>query len=206
MARAAKALTREDQDNRREQILDEAIRIVGERGFFGFTVQELAQRCGISNAGLLYHFGTKDQLLLAMLSEFEQREAVALGPLIALAQEAAKGEAPAAALADLLRTMVARGSTQPEIGRLCMILASESLDASHPAHASFRKREAGVLDLFAQLVAPYTDNPRSKARQLLALMDGLAQQWVREDQAFDIRAEWDRAIAVVLPALDITPR
>jgi len=34
-------------------------------------------------------------------------------------------------------------------------------------------------------------------------MDGLGQQWTREEQAFDIRDEWDRAIATVVPALNI---
>jgi AcrR family transcriptional regulator len=202
MARAAGPASRDDQDSRRAQILDEAIRIVGERGYYGFTVQELAQRCGVSNAGLLYHFSTKDILLLAMLEEFERRERAAIAPLAALAKQAPSP----AALADLLRTMVARSATQPELGRLCMVLASESLDPSHPAHAAFRAREAAVLALFTRLVSPYVTEPRSTARQLFALLDGLGQQWVREDQAFDIQAEWDRAMASLIPALDLPRR
>jgi AcrR family transcriptional regulator len=193
---------RDNPEIRREQILDEAIRIVGERGYYGFTVQELAQRCGLSNAGLLYHFGSKDQLLLEMLQEFERRETEVLTPLTALAaREAAPSESSGKALLDLLRTMVLRASTQPEMGRLYMVLQSETLDPAHPAHEGFRGREAITLNLFAKLVAPYVAEPRSSARQLLALMDGLAQQWVREDQGFDLIDEWDRALATVLPKL-----
>ncbi len=188
---------------RREQILEEAIRIVGERGYYGFTVQDLAQRCGISNAGLLYHFGSKDQLLLAMLDVFERRETAAIAPLAALAAgEVGSRKKSAKPLLNLLRTMVARASTQPEIGRLYMALQSETLDPSHPAHQSFRAREAAVLDLFAKVVSPYVAEPHSTARQLLALMDGLGQQWVREDESFDLVAEWNRAVATVLPRLN----
>jgi AcrR family transcriptional regulator len=192
---------------RREQILDEAIRIVGERGYYGFTVQDLAQRCGISNAGLLYHFGSKDQLLLCMLQEFERRETEAISPLAALAEEELRRGEGSAALLHLLRTMVARASTQPQIGRLYMALQAETLDPSHPAHQSFRARETAVLDLFARLIAPYATDPRSAARQLLALMDGLAQQWVRANESFGLAGEWDKALRTVLPrlALPATP-
>lgn len=201
MPRPARNRSPADGEMRREQILDEAIRIVGERGYYGFTVQELAQRCGISNAGLLYHFASKDQLLLCMLQEFERRETEAIGPLVALAdEELGRGEG-SAALLGLLRTMVARASTQPQIGRLYMTLQAETLDPSHPAHQSFREREAAVLDMFARLITPYVTEPRSAARRLLALMDGLGQQWVREDESFDLATEWDRAVQTVLPQL-----
>jgi hypothetical protein len=49
------------------------------------------------------------------------------------------------------------------------------------------------------LVAPHVAEPRSTARQIHALMDGLSLQWLREKQAFDLVAEWDRAIAMLLP-------
>lgn len=202
MAREARGRSREDQDARREQIIDEAIRIVGERGFYGFTVQDLAQRCGVSNAGLLYHFKTKDQLLVCMLQEFETRETAAIAPLVDLAgQTLGSSKKSAAAVQDLLRTMVARASTHPEMGRLYMVLQSETLDPAHPAYESFRAREAKTLELFAKVAAPFSEDPPTAARQLLALMDGLSQQWVRSSQGFDLVAEWDRAVATVLPAL-----
>lgn len=201
MVSTARTRSRDDAEVRREQILDEAIRIVGERGYFGFTVQELAQRCGISNAGLLYHFRSKDQLLLCMLQTFERREIEVMTPLANLAEQRLGGQGGAAALLDLLRMMVTRASTRPEMGRLYMVLRSETLDPQHPAHESFRAWETATLDLFTKLVAPYVQEPRSTARQLVALMDGISLQWVRANQAFDMTAEFERAIAAVLPGL-----
>jgi AcrR family transcriptional regulator len=194
--------TRENPEVRRAQILDEAILIVGERGYHGFTIQELAQRCGVSNAGLLYHFPSKDQLFLAMLQAYEKREAIAMAPVVDRARRGLEHNADSAVdVLDMFRTMVARGATQPHIGRLYMILQSETLDPSHPAHASFRARESAVLALFETLMSPFADSPKATARQLLALMDGLALQWLRGGQSFDIVAEWDRAIGILVPRL-----
>ncbi len=202
MARAPRTQSREDQDLRRDQILEESIRIVGERGYYGFTVQELAQRCGISNAGLLYHFGSKDQLLLEMLQEFERREGAAIAELAKHAErEDKRGGLSAPALLDLLRTMALRGTTQREIGRLHLVLQSETLDPGHPAHALYKKRQAKMLAFFANLISPHVDTPRSTARLLVAIMDGLALQWVREEAGFNFVTEWDRAILTLLPRL-----
>lgn len=200
MTKIARIRRRDEPEVRREQILDEAMRIIGQRGYYGFTVQELAQRCGLSNAGLLYHFGSKDQLLVALVQELEGREAAVMAPLVAAAElEQERGDASAPALREVLRTMVARGSAEPELGRLYTVLLAESLDQAHPAYQSFRAREATVLSLFTRLLAPYVAEPRSTARQMIALIQGLGQQWLRADQTFDILAEWDRAVGTLLP-------
>jgi AcrR family transcriptional regulator len=59
---------------RRNQILDETLRIVGQRGYHGFGISELAARCGLSKPGVLHHFGTKEQLLIALLEDCETKE------------------------------------------------------------------------------------------------------------------------------------
>ncbi|HTV96207.1 MAG TPA: TetR/AcrR family transcriptional regulator [Steroidobacteraceae bacterium] len=203
MPRPPRSRRRDDPEVRREQIIDQAIRIIGQRGYYGFTIQELAQRCGLSNAGLLYHFGTKDQIFLAVMQELERREIEVIAPLAAAAER--QGELSTAGLkaafAELLHTMLARGVNRPELSRFHAILQSESLDKHHPGHESFRLQESRVLRLFAKLVAPHAPDPRSTARQLLALMQGLALQWLREDQGFDLIAEWDKAIATVVPRI-----
>jgi hypothetical protein len=141
-------------------------------------------------------------LLIEMLRAYERRETAAMAPLAALAQDAAsQGTRSPEAFLELLRTMVTRASTHPELGRLFLVLRSEALDPSHPAHAAFRARQAEVLDLFTKLAAPYAANPRRAGRQLAALMDGLAYQWAQDDQHFDIVEEWDEAVRTLLPHL-----
>ena len=199
MVREARIRTRDNPEIRREKIIDEAIRIIGQRGYHGFKIQELAERCGLSNAGLLYHFPSKDQLFVAVVQQMEQREIAVVAPFVARIEQEGRSGARLTAIIDFLHALVSRGSTQPELAQLYAVLQSESLDKEHPAHDSFRVREAAVLDLYTKLVTPYVAEPRSTARQLLALLDGLRLQWLREDQSFDAVAEWVRGITILVP-------
>lgn len=198
---ASSPRTREDPELRRAKILDEGIRVIGERGYYGFTVQEMAQRCGLSNGGLLHHFPSKDHLLLAVLAEIEAREAAAMAPLVDAAARAPHGDQAKAAVRELLITLVARASAEPQITRFLAELTLESLDPAHPAHEWGQSREAVILDLFVTLIGPYVDQPLSTARLMLSVIEGLGLQWLRANQAFDVLAEWEGALAKLLPEL-----
>ena len=193
--------TRDLPEVRRAKILEQAIRILGRRGYHGFTVQELAEQCGLSNAGLLYHFPSKEQIFIAVVQELERREIEALAPFMAAVERHERTSRSLPAVIDLLHAMIARSSTEPELVRLYAVLQSESLDKAHPAHDSFRKREERTLALFARLVSPYVPRPHSTARQLLALVDGLRLQWLRAVESFDPTAEWVDAMTALVPAL-----
>jgi hypothetical protein len=108
---------------------------------------------------------------------------------------------PLTAVIDLLHALFAHENALPELAQLYTVLQAESLDAAHPAHESFRAREASVLDLFTRLIGPYVVDPRSTARQMLALREGLRLQWLRADRSFDPLAEWIRAVTVLVPKL-----
>lgn len=58
---------RMDPDERLTQIVDTASELLSLKGYFGFSVGELAQRCGLSNAGLIHHIGTKQRVLHMVL-------------------------------------------------------------------------------------------------------------------------------------------
>jgi AcrR family transcriptional regulator len=53
----------------RERILEEAARLFVSRGYTGISMREIADACGISKAGLYYHFQDKEQLFLEILKE-----------------------------------------------------------------------------------------------------------------------------------------
>ncbi|MBO3749189.1 TetR/AcrR family transcriptional regulator [Streptosporangiaceae bacterium NEAU-GS5] len=178
---------RKPTGERRRQILDEAIRIVGRRGYYGFSVQEVAESCGLTVAGVLHHFGTKEKLLIALLEDRDRRDA-----------EAVRGGRPPGDPIEVLHDIVVRNSTQPELIRLYTVLRSEALYQEHPAYDYFRTRDQRALDWFAQLAAGRGGDPRSTARQLLALMGGLEEQWLRFPGEVDLVAEWDRAVTRIL--------
>lgn len=187
---------------RRALILEEAIRTISERGYFGFRIQDLAQRCGLTNGGVLYHFATKEELLLAVLDERERREVLAVREATGI-DPLERGDTPLSLseVKSVLRAIVARGADQPEIVRLLHVLNAEALHEGHPAHHYFVNREARVLSAFADMIRPFTKTPESMARKILALAYGLEIQWLRSGCTFDLAEEWDRALTDVFAAV-----
>lgn len=192
--------TRDDPAVRRTQILDQAIRVIGERGYFGFTVQDLAKACGLSNAGLLHHFPSKEQLFLAVLQKLEAGEAEFMEPLVAAAQQQAHLGGAVSAMREVVRTIVARSIAQPQLLRFFAALQVESLNPLHPAHDWWRRRERVTTELFAKLLSAHVEEPASAGRQLLAMMDGLCLRWLWADQAFDLLPVVESAFAKLIAA------
>ncbi|MBW8755311.1 MAG: TetR/AcrR family transcriptional regulator [Sphingomonadales bacterium] len=187
---------RERLADRPRRILDEAIGIIGQRGYYGFSIKELAERCGLTVAGVLHHFGSKDRLLIALLKDRDERDAEAVWRRAPA--EAAPAPMGPEDVRRLFHDAVVRNSGQPEIVRLYSMLRTESLYPEHPAHGFFRARDAAALEMFERLVAPHVAEPQSTARQLLALMGGLEELWLRDLERFDLVAEWDLAIAALM--------
>lgn len=183
---------RRPSEERRRQILDEAARLIAQKGYYGFIVRECAERCGLTEPGLLHHFGSKEKLLIAVL---ENRDRVD-SEFIASATGTRPGDERPLSRAEVLKllsTIVAYNSTKPELARLYVILKAEALNATHPAYDYFMTRQEAVLASFAQMLKPHVGDPAASAVELVALMQGLEQEWLRTDQGFDLVAAWDRA-------------
>ena len=193
--------TRVPRAQRRQQIIDEATRIIGQRGYYGFSMQELADSCGLTVAGLLHHVGSKEDLLVALLQARDQRDRDALGGWARSRQDADAGRPALEDSVDALHQVVVRNAGQPELVRLYSMLRAESLYPGHPARDYFKARDEDVLRAFARQFAGLTDHPDSLARQILALMGGLEDQWLRDPAATDLVREWDRAMDTIVTSL-----
>jgi AcrR family transcriptional regulator len=194
----ARTRVREPVEQRRAQILGHAIQAIGERGYYGFTIQDLAERCGLTNAGLLHHYSSKDQVLLAVLYQLEWQESEVMRPLV---DAAMRERTCASATITALRTMVERAAARPDLGRFFAELQAETLSETHPAHDWSRRREQVLLDLFTDLIEPWVDTPDATSRLLLAIVDGLYLRWLRAQRGFDMVAEWEAALLRLVPAL-----
>ncbi|MGM3277938.1 TetR/AcrR family transcriptional regulator [Ralstonia sp. 24A2] len=56
-----------ESSNSRDKILDAAADLMAERGVTQLTIQATADAVGITKAGLIYHFKTRDDLLTALV-------------------------------------------------------------------------------------------------------------------------------------------
>ena len=152
----------------------------------------VADECGVTVPGLLHHVGSKDGLLVAVL---DHRDAADADALIA---ELGPGAPPTGVdLRRLCAALVRRNAGQPEIVRLFAVLEAESLAPGHPAHLYFAARQERTLAMFTALAVGISDRPGSLARQVMALMDGLQIQWLRDPGGTDLVTEWE-AVAATL--------
>ena len=62
-----------DHANPRQRILDAAIRLFARRGYAGTGVREIAREAGVNGAMINYYFGSKPELLKAIMSSFFDR-------------------------------------------------------------------------------------------------------------------------------------
>jgi AcrR family transcriptional regulator len=179
---------------RREQLLDAATTLIAERGYWGLSLQDVADACGITLPGVLHHVGSKDGLLVAVLERRDRLDEAALAGH--LAESAGAGRTPD--LADVCDALVARNARQREIVRLYAVLEAESLTPDHPAHDFFAERQRRTLALMSRWQPPDGD-AEALARHVLAVLDGLQLQWLR-DPELDLLATW-RAVSRQLPGL-----
>jgi AcrR family transcriptional regulator len=67
---AAKTHTRLAPDARREQILETAVRLFGERGYADVSASDVARAAGVTPALVHHYFGPKRDIYLAVLQRF----------------------------------------------------------------------------------------------------------------------------------------
>lgn len=174
--------------------------MIGERGYRGFTIQELARQCGLTNGGLLYHFPSKEDVLTGVLDELERRMTAGI---LAYVNEnvstSVEGLGSREMVLHVLRGIVSQTVTDSEINRLLIMLQVEALDPQHPAHDRIMASNRSMYERITDLFEPLGNEPVRVARQAIAMLNGLYLIWL-EDESFDLMDEWDRAIAKILPA------
>jgi TetR/AcrR family transcriptional regulator, repressor for uid operon len=157
---------------RREQILMAATAIFARRGFHAAAMDEIAREAGIS-PGLIYrHFSSKDDLVVALVEEYER------GELATLAEARARPTLAAA----LERFFAAEGPVEEwrTTAAVTVEVIAEALRNRRIAavvEESDAQIASGLADLIAEAQArgqadPGLD-PRAAAELLIALADGL---------------------------------
>jgi AcrR family transcriptional regulator len=172
--------------------------LIAERGFWGLSMQDVADQCGLTVPGLLHYVGSKAGLLVAVLEHRDVEDARSLRMGLGVGENEVPDEWSADGpkgvdLRQLCAVTVRRNAQQPEIVRLFAVLEVESLSPSHPSHDYFAARQARVVAWFAALAEELTDRPEVLARQIVAMMDGLQVQWLRSPETIDLVAEWELA-------------
>ena len=177
-------------DESRARVLEVALELFAASGFRGTSVAQIAERAGLSQAGLLHHFPSKATLLTAALDYHDDRE----GSLLEI-----DGKPPLGwAAFDALTGLVARNAQRPHAVRLFVTLGAEALDPDHPAHEWIRNHYESLAAWLAAAVEfgrergeMCPDTPVDQlVRLTIAAMDGLQLQWLVSDRKIDMVEEF----------------
>jgi len=164
---------------RREAIVEAATEVFSRAGFEGASIVEIAADVGISRAGLLHHFESKEDLLMAVL---ERREQADREVFIANGSRSDGGIGVLRGMVHLAR----RNEQRPGLVRLYVVLGAESTAVDHPAHDYFSRHYDRIVDGTRRAVESAraagavrsTVDPERFATDLVALQDGLQLQWL----------------------------
>lgn len=74
----SKTKKRMSAEDRKKAILETTVSFISQFGFWGFTIRDVAQAQNITEAGLLYYFKSKEQLLEATLKYADRTNQIAI--------------------------------------------------------------------------------------------------------------------------------
>jgi AcrR family transcriptional regulator len=187
---------RQATPERRAEILRAAANTFGSKGYKNGSLAEVAEQVGITHAGVLHHFGSKEQLLVEVL-EYRDKEDV----------RDLEGQHIPGGLGlfqHLVRT-ARMNVDRPGIVQGYSVLTGESVTENHPARGWVTDRFRVLRGEISDAVIAVGEGKVSRetadcaASAIIGVMDGLQVQWLLDDDV-DLPTSTQFAIEAILAA------
>ncbi|MDR0593417.1 MAG: TetR family transcriptional regulator [Bifidobacteriaceae bacterium] len=176
----------------RNAILWAALEAYAESDAGGPTLQAIADKAGLTETALLYHFPNREELFLAILRARDSRDSFR-----------ELGDPPSAQDFERLGRLIAHNAETPGLVRLFLEQVVAAVGGAHPAHAYFAERyrafAVGLAEALTQAKGLPADQAAWLARVLIAAADGLQIQWLY-DPSISMRQDLDRLVALAVAA------
>ncbi|HMS36959.1 MAG TPA: TetR/AcrR family transcriptional regulator [Arachnia sp.] len=197
---ARRPKSRPETLRRRTAILKAATEVFGMKGYANASLSEIADRVGMTHAGVLHHFGSKENLLLETV---RYRDVSDLDELGLSAIPAGK-----AAFDHLIETAF-RNEERVGIVQAFVVLSSEAITDDHPTSGYFKKRYQNLrremVESFEELCADEgvvdAEVIANASASILAVMDGLQYQWLLEPGIFELGPTTKYAVNAIVDAV-----
>lgn len=166
---------------RRRAMVDAAIELFGQQGYAGTGVAAIAARAGVTPSAVIHHFGSKENLLRAVLDEFDARAAARVSGHL----DGGKGGLIAALLADAEHTAQHAG-----LATLHIVLQAEHLAAlGSEVRERFLTRSRALRSACAALLG------EEAAVELAAFLEGAVTLWLLDPERVDLPALYARYLS-----------
>ncbi len=166
---------------RRDAIVDAAITVFSEQGSRAGALADIADRVDLTAAGILYHFGSKEELLLAVIAERDRR-----------AGEVVAADSDRKGVDALLATVRFAEQCEGERGLAALhtVLQSESFEPDAVTHDYFLQRSRFLRALIQATLEDgqqrgeiRTDlDTTAKAAEVVAFLEGAAIVWLMDPE------------------------
>ncbi|SHN43485.1 TetR/AcrR family transcriptional regulator [Cryptosporangium aurantiacum] len=196
---------RVDHQQRRREIADALLRVVGVHGLHGMSLREVAAEAGVSLRLVQYYFPSKEQLLLFTAGYLTRRLSDQVTRRVAAA-----GPAPSPRSV-IEATLAALLPTDPDTRRFhlahaafAVLAMTDSTIAAQAVLAGPDAREELLVQQLRTVLRPPAD-PRAEAVGLLAMSSGLATSVLGGVRSVDealgvLRHHLDRVLPARAPA------
>lgn len=188
---------RKETLERRKAILRAAADVFGAKGYNNGPLAEIAEQVGMTHAGILHHFGSKNHLLVEVLkyrdeSDVQDKD----GNHIPDGEELFK---------HLIHTAVLN-ETRPGLVQAYAVLSAESVTEGHPGREYFVGRyrvlreeiRQAFLGMCADLGVEANERIDSTSYAILAVMDGLQVQWLLDHDNVNLAVTTRTAIEALV--------
>jgi AcrR family transcriptional regulator len=187
-SRPSRPVTRARQERgvrTEEAIIKATMRLLAARGIQGMSLDLLAEEVGVAKSSILWHFGSKEELLLRVAERvFEE---VAHGPvqeILALPTLNERSEASWKFFSTTLRE-------NPELRRVMLYLIFESVEGRPELRDRLQQLYRKIRDLYeAGLRSVVRDADRRSRYAIItvAALDGIFLQWLLDPDAIDLES------------------
>ena len=128
------ASKRMSSEERFEQIVDVAVKIIGQKGYYGMSLQDVANEIGISQTAVIHRVKSKQGLLIAVI-ERHYDKVDAVERYLAQFRDGGPRAGERPRIPEVLRAVVRQNAAQPEMVKVFEMLNTEAMSPVHPAYA-----------------------------------------------------------------------
>jgi AcrR family transcriptional regulator len=186
---------------RQQQIIEESIKLIDEKGIQGLTIKNISKAIGISEPGIYRHFDSKTDILLAILDSF--KEMALLMSEIMVSYEGTTSEK----ISFLFSKMIEVFSETPS---MVSVIFSEEIFKNEEV---LKNRIVEIVNLHAQTIEDIISKGQleknvredidAKSLTLLAMgsLRLLVKKWDLNNHNFDLSSEANKLIDVLTKVL-----